>query len=169
MNCWFALQTKPHREQAVLNALERAGLETYCPRIRQWRRRAGRKVREECPLFPGYLFVRLLFVRDYPRIRWTPGLVRVVMSGGTPVEITEETLSAVRKIEKVGTGSRLRALALTPGVRVRVTEGPFAGFEGLVAGTLSGGERVRILLELFRRQTALDCDPEWLRPVAAAV
>ena len=63
---------------------------------------------------------------------------------------------------------RTPALCLKPGSRVRVVEGPFPGFEGLVTAHLSGGERIRILLELFRRQAALDCDPESLQPIAVA-
>jgi len=51
---------------------------------------------------------------------------------------------------------------------VRVGEGPFTGFEGQVAVTLKGGDRVRILLELFRRQVALECDTTQLRPLVAA-
>jgi len=152
----------------VSAAMVRAGLETYCPSIRQRRRREGRRFFEESALFPGYLFVKLLFAKDYPAIRWTPGLVRVITSGGSPVQIGEDMLSEIRKLERVGLRHRLQARSLKPGSRVRIVEGPFAGFEGSVEAHLNGGERIRILLELFRRQAALDCDPEFLRPVAAA-
>jgi transcriptional antiterminator RfaH len=164
---WYAVQTKPRRERLVSAALGRAGLETYCPSIRQRRRRAGKRFFEESPLFPGYLFVKLLFAQDYAAIRWTPGLVRVITTGGSPVQIGEEMLSEIRKLERVGMRHRLHARSLEPGARVRIVEGPFAGFEGSVETHLNGGERIRILLELFRRQAALDCDPEFLRPVAA--
>jgi transcriptional antiterminator RfaH len=165
---WYAVQTKPRRERLVSAALGRAGLETYCPSIRQRRRRAGKRLVEESPLFPGYLFVKLFFAKDYASIRWTPGLVRVITSGGSPVQIGEEMLSEIRKLERVGLRHRLHARSLAPGARVRIVEGPFTGFEGSVEAHLNGGERIRILLELFRRQAALDCDPEFLRPVAAA-
>jgi len=151
----------------VSAALKRAGLETYCPSIRQRRRREGRRFIEESPLFPGYLFVKLLFAKDYPVIRWTPGLVRVITSGGSPVQIGDEMLSEIRKVERVGLRHRLLGRSLEPGSRVRIVEGPFTGFEGSVEAHLNGGERIRILLELFRRQASLDCDPEFLRPAAA--
>lgn len=167
MRVWYALQTKPRKERALAQTLARAGVEVYGPRIRQWRQRAGRRFREEGPLFPGYLFVRLDFASDYPRIRWTPGLVRVVTSGGVPVPVGDPLLRRVREMEGAGSRARLRARSLEPGSRVRLSAGPFEGFQGQVVRHLSGGERVRILLELFRRQAALDCDPEWLQPVAA--
>ena len=166
MSIWYAVQTKPRRERLVSAALGRAGLETYCPNIRQRRRRAGKRVFEESPLFPSYLFVKLLFAKDYASIRWTPGLVRVITSGGSPVQIGEEMLVEIRKLERIGMRHRLQARSLAPGARVRIVEGPFTGFEGSVQALLNGGERIRILLELFRRQAALDCDPELLRPVA---
>lgn len=164
---WYAIQTKPRRERMLTAALDRAGLETYCPRIRQRRRRQGRAFYEEATLFPGYLFVRLRFPEEYGRIRWTPGLVRVITSGGSPVQIGEEMLAEIRRLERIGLRHRLHARALTPGARVRIVEGPFAGFEGSVQAHLNGGERIRILLELFRRQAALDCDPDLLQPVPA--
>ena len=167
MSFWYAVQTKPRGEGFLSDALQRAGLETYCPRIRQRRVYSGKKQLKEVPLFPGYLFVRFLFSRDYPRIRWTPGLVRVITSGGSPVQVGEEMMAEIRKIERLGTRARLGARSLAPGSRVRVVKGPFTGFEGSVETHLNGGERIRILLELFRRQAALDCDPEFLQPVAA--
>ena len=164
---WYAIQTKPRKEEAVLASLGRAGLETYCPRMRRRRRRQGRRIVEAVPLFPGYLFVRLQFPGDYAGIRWTPGLIRLVSNAGTPARIGEEVLEGIRRMERAGV-LRIPALRLKPGSRVRVVEGPFTGFEGLVTAHLSGGERIRILLELFRRQAALDCDPESLQPIAVA-
>lgn len=164
---WYAIQTKPRREPTVSAALDQADLEVYCPRIRKPLGRANRTSWKEAPLFPGYLFARFEFGRDYPRVRWTPGLVRVVMSGGTPLPVTEAMLSSVRRMEKEGARLLLRPVRWKPGVRVRVVQGPFTGFEGRVAATLRGGDRVRILLELFRRQAALECDPGLLQPLAA--
>ena len=168
MLSWYAVQTKPRKERLLGAALQRAGLDTYCPRIRERRLHSGKKRLEEVPLFPGYLFVRFQFPRDYPRIRWTPGLVRVITTGGSPVQIGEEMLAEIRRIERAGMRGRLGTRSLAPGSRVRVVMGPFTGFEGRVETHLNGGERIRILLELFRRQAALDCDPELLQPVAAA-
>jgi len=165
---WYAIQTKPHKEGAVLAALERAAIETYCPRIRQRRRRRQVKACREAPLFPGYLFARLTFLQDYARVRWTPGLVRVVTSGGVAVEISEEMLKEVRAIEKIGLRGGLRPLKLAPGSRVCIAEGPFTGFQGHVVSALSGGDRVRILVELFRRQAALEVDEDVLQAMPAA-
>ncbi|MCI0410110.1 MAG: hypothetical protein L0191_16395, partial [Acidobacteria bacterium] len=91
-----------------------------------------------------------------------------ITSGDSPVPIGEEMLAEIRKLERVVLRHRPHRRCLAPGARVRIVEGPFAGFEGSVEAHLNGGERIRILLELFRRQAALDCDPEFLRPVAAA-
>jgi transcription antitermination factor NusG len=165
---WYAIQTKPRKERSVLAALGRAGVEVYCPRIKQRRFRKKRKVCVDAPLFPGYLFARLAFLRDYARVRWTPGLVRVVTSGGVPVEVSEKMLLEVHAMERAGNRRGLRPAGLAPGSRVRVTGGPFAGFEGRVAESLNGDERVRILIELFHRQAALEVDEAMLRSVASA-
>jgi len=165
---WYAIQTKPCKELSVQAVLDEAGFEVYCPRIRRPLRRADPRLWKEAALFPGYLFARFDFARDYPRLRWKPGLVRVVMSGATPLAVTEAMLASVLQIEKEGIRHLIRPVRWKPGNRVRVVQGPFAGFEGRVSMSLRGGDRVRILLELFRRQAALECDPGLLQPLASA-
>ena len=165
---WYAIQTKPNRESFVQAVLAEAGLEIYCPRIRRPSRGPGRRSWKEAVLFPGYLFARFDFTKDYPRLRWQPGLVRVVMSGATALAVNEETLASVRRMETEGLRHMFRPVRWKPGTRVRVVQGPFTGFEGRVSMTLGGGERVRILLELFRRQAALECEPSLLQPLASA-
>jgi len=165
---WYAIQTKPNKESSVRATLDQEGFEVYCPRIRRPIRGSERGAWKEAALFPGYLFARFDFVQDYARLRWKPGLVRVVMSGATPLLISEATLASVRQMEKEGARHLFRPVRWKPGARVRVIGGPFTGFEGRVAMTLRGGDRVRILLELFRRQAALECDPELIQPLVSA-
>jgi len=165
---WYAIQTKPNKERSVEAALDQVGLEVYCPRIRRPVRGGSSPSWREAALFPGYLFARFEFARDYARLRWQPGLVRVLMSGTTPLAVTDATLASVRQIEKDGIGQLLRPVRLNTGTRVRVLQGPFTGFEGRVSMTFRSGDRVRILLELFRRQAALECDPDLLQPLASA-
>jgi len=165
---WYAIQTKPNKERAVQAALDQAGFEIYCPRVRRALRQGDQRSWRDAALFPGYLFARFDFARDYPRLRWQPGLVRVVMSGATALAVSEETLASVRQMETEGSRHMFRPVRWKPGTRVRVVQGPFTGFEGRVSITLRGGDRVRILLELFRRQAALECEPGLLQPLASA-
>ena len=61
---WYAIQTKPRKERVVQAALDRAGIEAYCPRIQMPFGPAKRKSLKEVPLFPGYLFARFDFGLD---------------------------------------------------------------------------------------------------------
>jgi len=163
---WYVVQSHPRKETIVRGRVEDLGADVFLPTVAE--RRPGHRRASIGPLFPGYLFARFEFGAEYPRVRWTPGLVRVVMSGGTPLTVSEAMLSSVRELEKEGIRLLLRPVRWKPGARVRVNQGPFTGFEGQVAATLKGGDRVRILLELFRRQVALECDTSQLRGLAAA-
>lgn len=79
-----------------------------------------------------------------------------------------ETNSSCMRRRRRLRGRRFQeSVPLFPGHLFVRLKDPFTGFERRVTAHLSGGERTRILLELFRRDAALDCDPDSLQPVAA--
>ena len=81
MKHWYALYTKPHKEQRVCSSLESKGFETYLPTVKI-RKNGNYKVR---PFLSCYLFVRVDHSNGLFSLRWTPGLRRVVSSGDQPV------------------------------------------------------------------------------------
>jgi transcriptional antiterminator RfaH len=59
MSYWAATRTQPRRERVAQFFLERAGFETYCPKVRERRIRKGKRVETLLPLFPSYMFLRV--------------------------------------------------------------------------------------------------------------
>ena len=60
MRRWYVVHTQPQGESRAKANLERQGYEVYLPRCRKWRRHARRAEIVAAPLFPRYLFVRLV-------------------------------------------------------------------------------------------------------------
>ena len=62
---WYAVSVKPHHETHAQRSLQRLELETFCPQLK--RARIVRRKHETTitPLFPGYLFARFHFQKDY--------------------------------------------------------------------------------------------------------
>ena len=155
---WFALYTKPHKEYQVRGLLCNQGVEVYLPEVRVAVRRRDRRDRK--PFFPHYLFARL-DPRDslMAKVHWTPGLRRIVSSGGHPVPVPDEVVGYLRhRLEAMG--------AVEPedpfrkGDTVRVVHGPFEGLDVVFDRRLSPEGRVRVFLDLMGRLVAAEMDAE---------
>ena len=148
MSFWVVVETEAQHEHMARLLIMRLGYETYLPRIRDRKRIT--------PLFPRYLFVRIID-RWYP-VRWTPHVLRILMPGDCPASDPklESFMMDIRKQERNGlvklpdTEHRLKK-----GQKVRITGGSFEGQIGLYEG-MSGKDRARVLLELLGRKVTVE-------------
>jgi len=136
---WAVAVVQTNREDLVQTLLNREGFETYRPRIKLAQKRTG-------SLFPGYLMCRVI-VRWYP-IRWTPGVLRVLMSGDTPARLPNTIIDEIRGREVRGFVKLPKEPTLTNGQKVIVTKGLFAGRTAIYEG-MDGSQRERVLLDLL--------------------
>lgn len=150
---WYVLRTKPHKERAVYRLLvQKDDLDVYFPalRVKPVNPRAS-KIR---PYFPGYMFVNVdLEQQGDNALRWTPGTKGLVRFGGQPASVPEHLIYELQK--------RLAALQeeqnqpqgeFQKGDKVRIVDGPLAGYEAIFDVRLSGKDRVQILLSLLSGQ-----------------
>ena len=104
-------------------------------------------------LFPGYLLARIDSVRDSVRVRYTPGVRRLVGCGDRPTPISQEVVDLIRARE--GNDGLIHPKGLfdfEPNQRVIVRGGALAGLEVLFQSYLPDGKRVDILLDFLGRQ-----------------
>jgi transcriptional antiterminator RfaH len=143
---WYVVQTKPRKEQEVFSRLCARGLDGLFPTILD-----GRHFMVEKPLFPGYVFVKMILSLSYYRIKWTKGVARIVGWGDTPAPIADEVVEIIRtrmdEQGRVRVGSDLKL-----GEKVRIKSGPLKDFMGIFDGSASPRGRVRILLQLVGSQ-----------------
>src|SRR5260370_31603213 len=100
MPYWAAAQLQPQRDGLALHCLRQAGFETYAPRLQEHRTVHGRKVVRTPLLFPGYLFIWIEL--QWHTARWAPGVVRLVLNGGTPAGVPDAVISALKAREERG-------------------------------------------------------------------
>ena len=163
---WYALWTHSHCEQLVRGQLDGKGFEVFLPTIGVWSLRAGVKRRIRRPLFPGYLFVRdKLSGARYVELLKARGLVGVLGGqDGGPGEIPESEIKAIRAL----VNSELPASPypyLQTGQRVRITDGPFTGGEGVLVDRRAGQSLLVLSVHLFRRSIAVEVDCALAMPV----
>ncbi len=146
---WYALQSKPNQEQLLWYQLDLIDVEAYLPRLSV--RPTNPRARTLVPYFPGYLFARLDWqTQPFCRLAWLPGMQRIVSFGGEPASLPEHLIAALRaRVEQANLERKDPLAGLQSGDRVRVTAGPFAGYEAIFDTRLNGGERARVLLSFI--------------------
>jgi len=164
MLTWFVVSTKPRREQFAQEQLRRRGVETFLPRILE---PSGSDVRPTiAPLFPGYLFVHIDLELQYFDVVWTPGVRKFVGFGPLPCAVDDAVIEFL--CARVGREGILRvAPSFKRGDVVRIKHGPLEGLVGIIEHPVSGQGRVRVLMELLRRQTRVDVPQQIIERVSA--
>lgn len=146
---WFAVFSKPRREMEATEQLERQGFSTFLPRVRVRRRLRGQWRAVVEPMFPRYLFLQAIpGLDDLRPIRSTYGVVGLVRFGGEPHPVSEALIIELQRLCAVDDGALNLPEPLAPGSRVRILEGPFAGYEAALLSR-NGNNRARVLLQLL--------------------
>lgn len=148
---WYALSTKPRQEELADRNLQRLGVETFYPQLRENRVVRRRRQTTVGPLFPGYLFVRFDAERQYRAVNFAQGVRKLLTFGDEFATVDEAVIAALRGRLEDGYVT-LRPAPLAPGQRVRISDGPFSGLEAIFERDMSGSERVVVLLRTLAHQ-----------------
>lgn len=148
------------RERIRLKNLEDKFGEIIVPTEEVVEMRGGQKRKSERKFFPGYVLVQM----EMDEVTWH--LVRSVprvlgFIGGTaekPAPISDkETAAILRRVED-GENKPKPKVLFEPGEVVRVTEGPFADFNGVVEDVNYEKSRLRVSVLIFGRSTPVELE-----------
>ena len=148
---WYALRSKPNKEEALSRELLARSYEVFYPQIHvQPVNPRSRKVR---PYFPGYLFINIdLPVVGFSALAWMPHSYGLVFFGSEPASVPEALIAALRRhLEAVNAAGGELFDGLEPGEAVSIEAGPFTGYEAIFDAGLPGSQRVRVLLKLLNK------------------
>jgi transcriptional antiterminator RfaH len=162
---WFVISTKARREQFAQDQLGRRSVETFLPRILEPGSLRARPV--IAPLFPGYLFVHIDLEDQYFDVVWTPGVRKFIGFGALPCPVDDAVVDFLQA--QMGHEGILRrpVRVFKPGDMVRIKYGPFEGLVGIIENPGCGRGRVRVLMELLRRQTRVEVPERIVERVSA--
>jgi transcription antitermination factor NusG len=157
---WYALRTKPRKEDVVWRQVQSEGFESYYPRLKV--NPINPRARRLVPYFPGYIFIRIdLDSTGLSIVQWMPHTVGLVSFGGDPSPVPDHLIGELQKRVKdiMDAGGELFQ-ELKAGDQVKVLEGPFKGFDAIFDSRLPGSERVKVLLAFMSnpRQVAVEMD-----------
>lgn len=120
----------------------------------------GKKRKSERKFFPGYVLVQMTLDEDtWHMVRRTPRVLGFI--GGTPdrpAPITEKEARAILDRIQEGADKPKPKTIFEPGEVVRVTEGPFADFNGVVEEVNYEKSRLRVAVLIFGRSTPVELE-----------
>ncbi|MBN1693175.1 MAG: transcription termination/antitermination factor NusG [Dehalococcoidales bacterium] len=163
---WFVIHTYSGHEERVKKNLEQrikfmdSGsdiTQVVIPTEDEIEVRGGRRRTVTRKILPGYVLVEMkMDEKSWSVVRNTPGVTGFVGSGSTPTPLREKEVSEILKqmaaeAPKVKVGFR-------KGQSIRVTDGPFIDFVGVVDEINMEKGKVKVLLSLFGQETPVELD-----------
>ena len=120
----------------------------------------GKKVTVARKKFPGYVLVRMYMDDDsWYAVRNTPNVTGFVGSGTKPSPLSRREVERILGVEKEE-GAKKEKPTFKPawevGETIRVVEGPFADFNGVIEDINVDQSKVRVLVDIFGRETPVE-------------
>jgi transcriptional antiterminator NusG len=119
----------------------------------------GEKRTARRKFFPGYILVHMnLTDETWHIVKETPRITGFVGGGEKPTPISDEEVAKMTAQMREGSAKPKPKVMFEAGESVRVTNGPFANFNGYVDEVLSDKEKVRVMVQVFGRATPVVLD-----------
>ena len=168
---WYMIHTYTGREaQVQLNLEQRIKSmdvakdigELIIPTVEEVEIKEGQRRTVANKLFPGYVLVRMRMNNNsWSIVRNTPGVTSFVSNQDEqgkliPAPLEEEEVAAI--LERMKAGAPQVTVGLIKGESVRITDGPFIDFAGIIDGISPEKGKVRVLVSFFGRETPVELD-----------
>jgi transcriptional antiterminator NusG len=147
------------REQAKQRGLSHLFDEIMVPVENVVEVRRGRKVNAERKFFPGYVLVKCdLSDEAYHLIKNTPKVTGFLGADKKPMPISEAEAQRIMNQVQEGIERPKPSVSFEVGENVRVSDGPFASFNGVVEEVDDGRSRLKVAVSIFGRATPVELE-----------
>ena len=147
------------REQAHAQGLDEAFAEILVPTEDVVEIRRGRKINAERKFFPGYVLVKMDMTDEaYHLVKNTPKVTGFLGSGLKPMPVSEREVARIIGAIEEGVERPKPTIQFEIGETVRVTDGPFASFNGSVEQVDEERARLRVTVSIFGRATPVELE-----------
>jgi transcriptional antiterminator NusG len=163
---WYVIHCYSGREQKVKHKLDRRirsmGMEdkifqVVVPTEEEMELRQGERRTVERRIFPGYLLVQMILDDEsWYVVRDTPGVIGFVGMGERPAPLRASEVSGI--MERMEAEAPKIKVTFEPGEKVRIVDGPFDGFIGMVDEIDMERASVHVMVSFFGRETPVELD-----------
>ena len=168
MKNWYIVQTFSGFEQKVADTLKETLKkkklneeidEILVPMHEVTEVKRGKRVQRKKKYFPSYLLVKMEMKKDlYHMIKNIQKVTGFLGTTGTPVPVPEKEIDKIMGRIKEGTLAPKTEISFDIGEQVKVCEGPFASFSGLVEEVDEERSRLKVSVSIFGRPTPIDLE-----------
>lgn len=147
------------KERAVAAGLSDQFEEVLVPMEEVVEMRRGRKISSERKFFPGYVLVKMdLTDQTFHLVKNTPKVTGFLGAENKPVPITDEEAGRILQQVQEGVERPKPSVTFEIGEQVRVADGPFASFNGLVEEVDEERARLKVAVSIFGRATPVELE-----------
>jgi transcriptional antiterminator NusG len=147
------------KERAAAAGLQDMFEEVLVPMEEVVEMRRGRKVSSERKFFPGYVLVKMdLNDETYHLIKATPKVTGFLGTENKPIPITDDEAGRILQQVQEGVERPKPSVTFEIGEQVRVADGPFASFNGLVEEVDEERARLKVAVSIFGRATPVELE-----------
>ncbi len=165
---WYVVRAISGKEGKVKEYLEaeisRLGIEhlissVLIPMEKYYQVRNGKKVSKERNFFPGYVLIEAVLdgetihvIKNIPNVMGFLGT-----KSGEPVPLRKSEVNRILgKVDELAEKEEEISVPFYVGESVKVTDGPFNGFNGTIEEVLEDKKKLRVMVKIFGRKTPLE-------------
>jgi transcriptional antiterminator NusG len=163
---WYAIHTYSGYEEKVAESI-RQRVDTVdmgdkifsvlVPKEKQIEIKNGKRKIVEKKIFQGYVLVEMKMTEDaWYIVRNTPGVTGFVGSVTVPTPVSEDEMSKIKK--RMGVEDPKHHIDFSVGEIVSIVDGPFKGFDGAINEIDSAKGKIKVLVNMFGRDTPVELD-----------
>lgn len=169
---WYVVHTYSGHENKVKANLEKriesTGMqekikEILVPTEEKVRKRRGKKKVVDKKIFPGYIIVNMeMNDKTWYVVRNTPGVTGFVSSGTKPLPLEKDEIDHI--LSGMGMKEEEISIDFEVGDKLKVIDGPFEEFIGIVQEIHPQQKKVKVMVSMFGRETPVELDFSQVEP-----